>query len=135
MFGRMGRLAVDIDSNAPETRIAKYDELQENNDLLLNERQTTKHKVKSNIIKAQKKQKENYDKKHGAASCFHVGSLVLKKDFTRKKRKGGKLDYRWTGPYTITASKVCFNFKIAILTMLELASYVAGCIIIILLYA
>ena len=23
------------------------------------------------------------------------------KDFTRKKRKGGKLDMRWKGPYTI----------------------------------
>ena len=30
--------------------------------------------------------------------------MVLKKDFTRKKRKGGKLDYRWQGPYVILAS-------------------------------
>jgi hypothetical protein len=27
---------------------------------------------------------------------------VLKKDFNRKKRKGGKLDDRWLGPYTIS---------------------------------
>lgn len=33
---------------------------------------------------------------------IQVGSHVLKKDFTRKKRKGGKLDDRWLGPYTIS---------------------------------
>ena len=38
--------------------------------------------------------------------CFHacslaVGSKLLVKDFTRKKRKGGKLDMRWKDPYTI----------------------------------
>ena len=27
---------------------------------------------------------------------------MLVKDFNRKKRKGGKLDYKWKGPYTIT---------------------------------
>ena len=39
--------------------------------------------------------------------------MVLKKDFTRKKRKGGKLDYRWEGPFVITASlwKGLFKLK------------------------
>ena len=27
---------------------------------------------------------------------------MLVKDFNRKKRKGGKLYYKWRGPYTIT---------------------------------
>ena len=51
--------------------------------------------------------------KHGAASCFSIGSVVLKKDFTRKKRKGGKLDYRWQGSYVISASlgKGLFKLK------------------------
>ena len=44
--------------------------------------------VKVNITKAQEKQKKYYDSKHGAASCFNVGSIVLKKDFRRKKCKG-----------------------------------------------
>ena len=26
---------------------------------------------------------------------------MLIKDYERKKRKGGKMDYRWLGPYTI----------------------------------
>ena len=30
-----------------------------------------------------------------------VRALVLVKDFKRKKRKGGKLDLRWIGPYVI----------------------------------
>ena len=28
---------------------------------------------------------------------------MVKKDFLRKKRKGGKLDPKWVGPYIITA--------------------------------
>ena len=28
--------------------------------------------------------------------------MVLKKDFARRKRKGGKLDVKWVGPYRIT---------------------------------
>ena len=60
--------------------------------------------VKENIEAAQTKQKKYYDEKFGVSSCFSVGSTVLKKDFKRKKRRGGKLDYRWQGPYTITAA-------------------------------
>ena len=33
--------------------------------------------------------------------CYKVGALVLVKDFTRKKHKGGKLDPKWIGPYII----------------------------------
>ena len=33
-----------------------------------------------------------------------MGSTVLRKDFTRKKQKGGKLDYKCLGPYRITHS-------------------------------
>lgn len=35
---------------------------------------------------------------------YSVGEKMLVKDFNRKKRKGGKLDYRWKGPYIITKS-------------------------------
>ena len=52
-------------------------------------------------------------KKHAAGDLFTVGSLVLKKNFTRRKRKGGKMDYRWQGPYTITTilGKGLFRLK------------------------
>ena len=58
--------------------------------------------VKTNIEQAQSKQKEYYDQKFGAASCFGVVSRVFIKDFTRKKRQGGKVNYQWVGPYKIT---------------------------------
>ena len=35
---------------------------------------------------------------------FAIGAVVLKKDFRRKKRKGGKLDAKWTGPYKVAKS-------------------------------
>ena len=57
--------------------------------------------ARSNILYAQQKQKEAYDRKHFVPECFKVGSVVLKKDFNRRKRKGGKLDEKWVGPYRI----------------------------------
>ena len=33
---------------------------------------------------------------------FEIGAKVVRKDFLRKKRKGGKLDPKWVGPYIIT---------------------------------
>ena len=46
-----------------------------------------------------------YDKKHSKAVFYTVGTNVLKKDFRKKKRKGGcKLDVMWVGPYLIPKS-------------------------------
>ena len=50
--------------------------------------------VKENILVAQQRQKKQYDHKHSNPEIFTVGALVLKKDFTRKKCAGGKLDSR-----------------------------------------
>ena len=41
--------------------------------------------VKENILIAQQRQKEKYDRKHSNPEVFAVGALVLKKDFTHKK--------------------------------------------------
>ena len=43
-------------------------------------------------LAAEDEKEEYYDLKHGAAN---VGSVVLRKNFTRKRRKGEKLEYRW----------------------------------------
>ena len=64
-------------------------------------RQELYDQVKENIKEAQKKQKEVYDRKHTDPPKFAAGAIVLKKDFRRKKRKGGCLDHRWIGPYKI----------------------------------
>ena len=60
--------------------------------------------MKENILVAQQRQKEQYDRKHANPDIFTMGAIVLKRDFTRKKRAGGKLDSRWTGPYRIIKS-------------------------------
>ena len=58
--------------------------------------------VKECIHRAQKKQKDAYDRKHSLSNSYVIGDLVLKKDFKRKKRAGGKLDAQYVGPYIIT---------------------------------
>ena len=47
--------------------------------------------VEANVVAAQKKQKELYDRKHGKHNVFKVGDLVLRENLRRKKTKGGKL--------------------------------------------
>ena len=47
------------------------------------------------------KSRREYLIKDTDPSKFAVGTIVLKKDFCRKRRKGGCLDRRWIGPYKI----------------------------------
>ncbi len=54
-----------------------------------------------NILAAQKKQKETYDRKH-EAKILPVGTLVLLENTLQKQRKGGKLEPVWMGPYIIS---------------------------------
>ena len=58
--------------------------------------------AKANIKRQQEKQKELYDKKHASSNTFIVGQEVLKKDFTRKRRRGGKMDHRYQDSYIIS---------------------------------
>ena len=103
MFGRRTRLPIDINTEAindPAKKLRQHENKQDQDaEDVASKRRKLEEAVKSNIEIAQKKQKMYYDMKHGAASCFKVGSRVFLKDFTRKKRKGGKLDNRWLGPY------------------------------------
>ena len=68
---------------------------------LMEGRSTLIEEAKANIEAAQEKQREHYNRKHANPEAFLVGSKVLIKDFTRRKRQGGKMDFRWLGPYTI----------------------------------
>ena len=58
--------------------------------------------AKEKIKAAQVKQKHYYDLKRYKAGVYALGSQVLLKDHTRKKRKGGKLQFRWLGPFSVT---------------------------------
>ena len=68
---------------------------------MITDRSAVLQNAKNNIQLAQEKQKEQYDRKHCRPCKYKVGDHVLKKDFRRKKRKGGCLDYKWLGPYEI----------------------------------
>ena len=106
MFVRKARLPVDIDTEAvhdPDKKLMQYaNKLEPDLEEIYAKKEEMERNVKTNIEVAQSKQKQYYDQKFGAGSCFSVGSAVFMKDFKRKKREGGKLDNRWLGPYTIT---------------------------------
>ena len=109
MFDRVARLPIDINMSNQVDPGKKANDYQHYDSPKFSPRETEKrrveHDVQVNIEQAQKKQKLYYDQKHGAGACFSVGATVLKKDFRRKKRHGGKLDYRWEGPFQITPWK------------------------------
>ena len=68
--------------------------------ILLDSREKAFKKAETNIAKAQKQQKETYDRKH-LQSELAEGSEVLLENTAQKLRKGGKLDDAWLGPYMI----------------------------------
>ncbi len=53
-----------------------------------------------NILLAQKKQKETYDRKHQSQE-FEINTLVMLENTKQKQRKGGKLEPLWFGSHTI----------------------------------
>ena len=50
-----------------------------------------------------KEAKKAYDKKHANPELFETNQLVLKKDIKRKRRRGGKLEQRYIGPFVVSA--------------------------------
>lgn len=94
MFRRVARLPIDFNATHGYDADVKQQQYQDAEDQesfeLATKCRKTEDAIRENIKKAQRKQKEYYDLKHGAATCFNVGSVVLKEDFTRKKRRVGK---------------------------------------------
>ena len=106
MFNRQATLPIDINVRkaSSEEVAVKYANLQDPDQDELQRIWTAQlDTAKANIKKAQEKQKLAFDKKHSNPDLFKKGQLVLKKDFKRKKRKGGKLDERYVGPFVISA--------------------------------
>ena len=106
MFGRKAIIPIELDNGSEHTQPDAEEAFGKGCDpeTIQKMQEDTKKKLekaKVNIICAQQKQKEAYDNKHHQPDVYAVGALVLKKDFTRKKRKGGKLDSKWVGPYKI----------------------------------
>ena len=107
MFGRKATLPIDLKMEQVEAVVNHGLFFQDN---VLDIEEITKQRcsvvkqVKENIEKAQIKQKQNFDRRHANPKAYQIGTKVLKKDFTRKKRKGGKMDCRYVGPFVITKS-------------------------------
>jgi len=105
MFGRSAVLPIDLKFSS---EIAASPKMCENDDKLIEEHQIMREnimeKVKANIVAAQARQKEQYDKKHFNPDIFTPGAFVLRKDMKRKKRAGGKMDFKWLGPYRVVKS-------------------------------
>ena len=103
MFGRKAVLPIDVEMNIASPYINDEAEpLGSVIERLSEQRLKTLTMVKECIHRAQKKQKDVYDRKHALSNSYVIGDLVFKKDFKRKKRAGGKLDSQYVGPYIIT---------------------------------
>ena len=68
---------------------------------LISSREKVLNDAKVYITKAQRKQKDTYDRKHPPANTF-VGAQVLLENTVQKQRKGGKLESAWLGPYIVS---------------------------------
>eukprot|EP00731_Ephydatia_muelleri_P025782 Em0017g865a len=105
MFGRKAILPIDIniDEKEPDMMLMNQEEpaIAEVVDVMSEQRLKVLESVKQSIQQAQIKQKHAYDKKHASKHSFEVGEMVIKKDFRRGKRAGGKLDTPFVGPYII----------------------------------
>ena len=105
MFGRKAILPIDIniDEKEPDMMLMNQEEpaIAEVVDVMSEQRLKILESVKQSIQQAQIKQKHAYDKKHASKHSFEVGEMVIKKDFRRGKRAGGKLDTPFVGPYII----------------------------------
>lgn len=117
MFGRKAILPIDIemDNQTQDNLIAKFNEDDDSQAIhsIMKKRSDNFKRAKENIVRAQEKQKQYYDRKHAKPHAFVVGEKVLVKDFLRKKRAGGKLTTRFIGPYVIVkkASKGIYNLR------------------------
>ena len=104
MFNRQATIPIDLELQKSDSKdlATAYTQLPDvDQDEQEKRRMSIIEEAKKNIEVAQQKQKTIYDRKHAKPHCFEKGQLVLKLDSTRRKRKGGKLDPKYLGPFKI----------------------------------
>jgi len=104
MFGRQALLPVEIQSPKEEDTVQHFNDNDEVVEQHFMHQTKVAQIVKENILTAQKRQKQAYDRKHHDPATFKVGALVLRKDMKWKKQAGGKMDFKWQGPYKVVKS-------------------------------
>ena len=104
-FQKEMRLPIDSEmlESSQATTDPESDDIEETVAALLKSREGAFTKAKENIDKAQKSQKETYDRKHVQGE-LSIGTRVWLENTAQKQRKGGKMDPVWLGPYTINRS-------------------------------
>ena len=110
-FQQQMRLPIDSEIlQSPTTDDEQDSNIDETVAKLLQSREEAFKTAKQNIDKAQKNQKETYDRKH-LPEELPVGTEVLLENTAQKQRKGGKMDPVWLGPYTISKclGRVCMS--------------------------
>ncbi len=93
LFQQEMRLPIDNEVIFEDDEDFKFEEL-------LEKRSELFETVGSNILMAQQKQKESYNRKH-LHEELSPGTEVLIENTAQKGRKGGKLDNSFDGPYSI----------------------------------
>ena len=99
MFNRQATLPIDIELRKalPEEVASAYLNLDEPDIAKSAEKRARRlEEAQENILKAQQKQKEVYDKKHAKPECFKIGQLVLKKILSDERgREGNWIFVSW----------------------------------------
>ena len=101
MFQQQMRLPIDAEilpESSPHDE--EHNHLEETVGVLLESRNQAFQKAQMNITKAQKQQKETYDRKH-LQKELEVGTKVLLENTAQQQRKGGKMEPLRLGPYII----------------------------------
>ena len=123
MFGRPMRLLVDLRDETGEVRDIDDEEFDTIKSALLDGEmgeEATREEiflnakrvqdevfqgVSQSISKEASKYKAYYDKKHEAGKALEIGTLVMNRNLIhgegKSGRKGGKMDYKYMGPYII----------------------------------
>ena len=104
VHGRNARLPEDKDQN----RVTLMQRVKE----LLNITSETNRKVRFNVTKAQKYQKEYHDKQGKRKEKFQIGDKVLLYKAYKDKQWSGKLEEKWKGPYYIHEVLLNGSYKI-----------------------
>ena len=95
------RLPIDAEIlPQPTTNYGEDNSLEETVGALLESRSQAFQQAHANITKAQKQQKETYDRKH-LQKELEVGTKVLLENTAQQQRKGGKMEPLRLGPYVI----------------------------------
>ena len=100
LFQQNMRLPIDAECLSSQKEKGEEVILDEVIDALIKSREKVFKVAEVCIKRAQKKQKETYDRKH-QPSGIAIGAQVLLENTAQKQRKGGKLEPAWLVPYTV----------------------------------